>query len=52
MRESLWCLVLACPSQGGNDFEIYEDPRTIGHKVTSPDDTRRQLEELFKLPHV
>ena len=32
---------------GGNDYEIYEDPRTIGHRVTSPDDTKRQLEELF-----
>ena len=21
---------------GGNDHEIYEDPRTIGHKVNSP----------------
>ena len=36
---------------GGNDYEIYEDPRTIGHRVTSPDDTRRQLEELFNIPH-
>merc|ERR1711879_1075985 len=25
---------------GGNDHEIYEHPRTIGHTVTSPDDTR------------
>jgi phosphomannomutase len=33
--------------EGGNDFEIYNDPRTIGHKVTSPEDTRKQLEELF-----
>ncbi|CAL1546197.1 unnamed protein product [Lymnaea stagnalis] len=33
--------------QGGNDHEIYEDPRTIGHKVTNPDDTIRQLKELF-----
>jgi len=32
---------------GGNDHEIFEDPRTIGHTVTSPEDTRRQLEELF-----
>jgi len=32
---------------GGNDYEIYEDVRTIGHRVTSPEDTRRQLEALF-----
>ncbi|KAK2154420.1 hypothetical protein LSH36_269g08044 [Paralvinella palmiformis] len=32
---------------GGNDHEIFADPRTIGHTVTSPDDTRRQLEEIF-----
>jgi len=32
---------------GGNDYEIFEDPRTIGHTVTSPEDTKRQLEELF-----
>lgn len=35
--------------KGGNDHEIYTDPRTIGHKVASPDDTRRILTELFKL---
>jgi len=34
-------------TQGGNDYEIYEDERTIGHRVTSPEDTRRQLEALF-----
>lgn len=34
--------------QGGNDYEIFEDARTIGHRVTNPEDTRRQLEELFK----
>ncbi|XP_055526855.1 phosphomannomutase [Wyeomyia smithii] len=33
---------------GGNDHEIFSDPRTIGHKVTSPEDTKRQLIELFK----
>nr|CAD7602772.1 unnamed protein product [Timema genevievae] len=36
-------------SPGGNDHTIYNDPRTIGHTVTSPEDTRKQLEELFKL---
>lgn len=34
---------------GGNDYEIYEDSRTIGHKVTSPEDTKRQLIELLKI---
>lgn len=34
---------------GGNDHEIYVDPRTIGHKVNSPDDTKRILSELFHL---
>lgn len=33
---------------GGNDYEIYNDERVIGHKVTSPEDTKRQLEELLK----
>lgn len=33
---------------GGNDYEIYNDERVKGHKVTSPEDTRRQLEELLK----
>ncbi|KRT80117.1 hydrolase [Oryctes borbonicus] len=34
---------------GGNDHEIYNDSRVIGHKVTNPEDTRRILQELFKL---
>ncbi|KAK0058059.1 phosphomannomutase 1-like [Biomphalaria glabrata] len=33
--------------KGGNDHEIYEDPRTIGHKVVNPDDTMQQLRDLF-----
>ena len=33
--------------QGGNDHEIYEDPRTIGHEVANPDDTIKILTELF-----
>ena len=32
---------------GGNDHEIYADPRTIGHEVVTPDDTVRILQELF-----
>lgn len=35
--------------KGGNDFEIFNDPRTIGHKVSNPSDTRKQLEQLFNL---
>ena len=33
--------------EGGNDFEIYNDPRTIGHKVSKPEDTMQLLKELF-----
>lgn len=33
--------------EGGNDFEIFSHERTIGHTVTSPDDTRVQCEKLF-----
>lgn len=35
--------------KGGNDYEIFNDARVIGHKVINPDDTKRQLEELFGL---
>ena len=35
--------------KGGNDYEIYEDKRTIGHAVESPADTVRILKELFNL---
>jgi phosphomannomutase len=34
---------------GGNDWEIYEDPRTIGHAVKGPEDTIAQLKKLFDL---
>ncbi|KAJ8953947.1 hypothetical protein NQ318_019190 [Aromia moschata] len=34
-------------AKGGNDYEIFCDKRVIGHSVKNPDDTRRQLEELF-----
>jgi hypothetical protein len=33
--------------QGGNDYEIFTDHRTIGHAVSSPTDTLRILAELF-----
>ncbi|KAM3414987.1 Phosphomannomutase [Cercospora zeina] len=35
--------------QGGNDYEIYEDPRTVGHSVKNPDDTAAELKKLFDL---
>lgn len=34
---------------GGNDHEIYNDHRTIGHQVNSPHDTMRILKEMFGL---
>ena len=33
--------------KGGNDWEIFEDERTVGHTVTGPEDTMRVLKELF-----
>ncbi|KAH9993727.1 eukaryotic phosphomannomutase [Russula compacta] len=33
--------------KGGNDYEIFTDPRTIGHSVTSPADTAKILKDLF-----
>jgi len=35
--------------EGGNDYEIYEDKRTIGHSVTNPQDTIDELKKLFDL---
>ncbi|KAF6025004.1 PMM1 [Bugula neritina] len=32
---------------GGNDHEIFTDPRIIGHTVTSPEDTRKQLTDML-----
>ena len=34
---------------GGNDYEIFSDPRTIGHTVLNPDDTYAQVKKLFEL---
>jgi phosphomannomutase len=34
---------------GGNDWEIYSDPRVTGHKVNNPDDTLKILGELFQV---
>ena len=33
--------------EGGNDFEIFSHERTIGHTVTSPEDTMEQCTKLF-----
>ena len=33
--------------EGGNDYEIYEDKRTVGHSVKTWRDTKRILLELF-----
>ncbi|MCJ1288364.1 Phosphomannomutase [Xylographa opegraphella] len=35
--------------EGGNDYEIYEDARTVGHAVGGPEDTMRLLKDLFDL---
>ncbi len=35
--------------EGGNDHEIFEDPRTIGHAVTSPEDTVRQVKQVLNM---
>lgn len=35
--------------KGGNDYEIFEDSRTVGHAVQSPVDTMRILREMYKL---
>ena len=34
---------------GGNDHELYEDPRTIGHRTTSPEDTLNQMKTILNL---
>lgn len=34
---------------GGNDHEIFEDGRTIGHEVREPAETIAQLKEVFNL---
>jgi len=36
-------------NEGGNDFHIYDDKRTIGHSVQNPEDTMQQLTKLFDL---
>lgn len=34
---------------GGNDHEIFEDSRTVGYTVTSPDDTKAKLKTLLSI---
>ncbi|XP_008328460.1 phosphomannomutase 1 [Cynoglossus semilaevis] len=34
-------------TDGGNDYEIFNDPRTIGFTVYSPDDTARLCQDIF-----
>ena len=45
----MWSLLTESPQtfKGGNDYEIYNDERTIGHSVTCPEDTMKLLDELF-----
>uniref|UniRef100_A0A672L6M2 Phosphomannomutase n=1 Tax=Sinocyclocheilus grahami TaxID=75366 RepID=A0A672L6M2_SINGR len=43
-----YCLgIVETHISGGNDYEIFVDPRTIGHEVKSPEDTQRICKELF-----
>jgi len=34
---------------GGNDYELYSHPSVIGHKVSSPLDTKQQLIQLLNI---
>mmetsp|Transcript_19113 Transcript_19113/g.46911 ORF Transcript_19113/g.46911 Transcript_19113/m.46911 type:complete len:256 (-) Transcript_19113:309-1076(-) len=34
--------------EGGNDYEIFTDKRTIGHSVKNPADTRAQVDAVFE----
>lgn len=47
MGGCLCWLVLWFSLKGGNDYEIFNDPRTIGFTVSSPNDTARRCGELF-----
>lgn len=33
--------------KGGNDYEIFESSKTVGHSVVGPDDTRKQVLEVL-----
>ena len=36
-------------AEGGNDYHLYVDPRVKGHSVKNPEDTIKQLTEIFGL---
>ncbi|RKF59717.1 Phosphomannomutase [Erysiphe neolycopersici] len=36
-------------TKGGNDYEIYEDTRVIGHAVNNPNETYIEVKKLFDL---
>lgn len=36
-------------TEGGNDYEIYSDPRTVGFSVTSPEHTLQLIRETFQV---
>jgi phosphomannomutase len=38
--------------KGGNDFEIYGDIRVIGHRVSSPQDTIEQINNLLTMKEI
>jgi len=40
---------LTSRATGGNDYEIYTSEATIGHSVTCPEDTIRELKALFDI---
>lgn len=46
-RWMLCWLILWFSLKGGNDYEIFNDPRTIGFTVSCPNDTARRCRELF-----
>ena len=35
--------------KGGNDYEIFTDPRVTGHSVRNPEETMKIIKELFNL---
>lgn len=35
--------------EGGNDYEIFNHPRVLGHTVKNPQDTIEQINEIFSL---
>lgn len=35
---------------GGNDYELFSHEKVIGHRVTSPEDTKNQVKALLNIP--